>query len=180
MSNQVYSNEIRKFYELPGMNNYVMAGDVNIMAATVDAPNTIPTSGAFNFTSGGNTVQNDSSLTTIGNTYISINKEGMYSIKLFCLVENGVNSVTNDIDCDVKITLTRTGDLLNGLIVDRHTERCPAPGVITVGSTFRYFSLNFNGYLRVNDVLTFGIDNYSSDSLMLKASGTQLLVNKIY
>jgi hypothetical protein len=180
MSNQVYSNEQRKYYALPGMNLYVMSADSDIAAAATDAPNTVPVAGSFPFSSSGSTIENDTSIGTIGTGTFSIIKEGMYSVNLMVRLVNQADAVTADLDYNAYIELTRTGTDFNGAKLDEVMVRDVAAGSTTVGSKYRVFSLKYDGYLKANDVLSFKIYNYCSSITRILQSGTQLIINKIY
>jgi len=179
MSNQVYSNESRKFYALPGMNAYAMSGIVVIASSTGNAPVTVPTAGSFLFTNSGSVVD-DSSLVELAASSLSILKEGVYSVKLVYAIENTENTVTNDVDYAVFMRLTRSASPFNGIIVDQNRARIPAPGSSRNGSTTREGSVNYNGYLKAGDVLSFVVENFAGTGLTILSNSTQLLVNKIY
>jgi len=178
MSNQVYSNESRKFYALPGMNAYVMQSNVTIANATVNAPNTVPSIGVFNFSTAPNSVINDDSLLELEPSVINIKKEGMYSVRLTFQLENAVSTSTSDIDYYAFMRLSRTGSL-NFLILDSVEERIVAPGS-SAGSNQRIKSLSFIGYLNSGDGIGFVLENYGGQNLRILANQTQLIVNKIY
>jgi hypothetical protein len=180
MSNQVYSNNTRKYYALPGMNVYVMSVDIQVPAASGNAPNTVPVVSLFSFTSSGNTVTNNPNIANIGASSLTILEEGMYSIKLMVLLKDSISPATNDLDYQLFMTLTRTGSVFNGIVLSELEERSVAPGSTTVGSIDRRKCIDYTGYLKQDDILSFRLSNYSSSALDCLSSGTQLIVNKIY
>jgi len=180
MSNQVYSNNSRKFYALPGMNAYIMSGDVALGGSSGDAPNTVPTIAGFLFKSTPNSVINDDSIIQTGTSGFLVLKEGVYSILLLFGLKNSVNETTGDIDYSVTAELTRHGSALSGLILDERTERIVAPGATTHGSISRVKSISYVGYLNAGDSIGFGIKNYEAQGLTVLSNTTELMVNKIY
>ncbi len=180
MSNQVYSNETRKFYALPGMNLYVMSSDLALAGSSGDAPNTVPTSITFQFVDTGNSVVNDPSIIDLVPGGFLVVKEGIYSIKLEYGLINAVDPTTGDVDYNILARLTRTGTPLNGVILDQVQHRIVSPGSTTHGSTYRHDSLSYVGYMRAGDEVTFEVENYEAQGLVVTSNSVQLLINKIY
>ena len=176
MSNQVYSNEERKYYALPGMNAYIMSADQIVGTAILSGPNVVPSEGSFLFTTVGSIV-NDNSLITISPTSLQVLKPGMYSINLMIGIESN-ESPRKDLEMLFKMILSRVGTL-NGIDLDFELVRDIDRGA-DLGADARFHTLKYIGFLDKNDIINFQCFNYATGAVKLLKSECQLNINKIY
>lgn len=180
MGDRVYSNETEKYYSVPGMNEYVMNSTVDIAGAAGNAPSTVPVAGLLSFTENSPSVRQFPDICTIINgSGIAINEAGMYCIKLLAGVVDPNNPTTVDVDLNIKMTLTRSGDALNGLVLDESQCRFVAAGA-SPGSTVRVISLSCTGFFKKDDEINITLQNYSAGIVRVLDSQCQLMVSKIY
>lgn len=166
MSNQVYANQQDKYYELPGLNNYIMSADQTVLVASADIV-------SYNTVS----LEQRTGLLTFVNGVCTIESPGIYCIAATVGMQPLDDS--KDPSYELFIRINRSYQPLVDINVGRIQTRAPNIGGVGTTNTF-LDTTSFTGYLGIGDTVQVIYLNRSSDSITLLSSSSDCLVTKIY
>lgn len=168
MSSQIYSNDTRKYYALPGMNAYLLTEGLPKQVFLYNV-NTLVDYNRIGFVQGPDLVD-------VSSGAISVLEDGMYSITSF--VE--LSSESSAIDVHFQHFFSYASSLPStGTVLNLSSFRIPAiggglPAVSTVSS------LTWTGFLQKGDIVGVRIINLDNVNLVALPGRTQLNISKIY
>ena len=167
MSNQVYSNEKQKYYDMKGFNKYVNRNPTLIVLPT---PAQTPLDYLESITARNNVLVLDNSFRDIKAV-----KEGLYSYSLNLRFESTVTPATVDVEPAIQLFIVKPDTTL--ININSSLFRIPARGA-DVGAAERNLNISGTVYLNIDDSLRCIMSSQTDTSLTMLAY--DILITKIY
>jgi len=170
MSNQVYSNDQRKYYALAGFNNYTLGSDQSPINGGSDAYV------AYNDAS----LEQGAGLVSVSEGDVSFLQEGMYGISANVAFLAKDNST--DPSFTIQIIVNRAYNPSFSQTLAYTSLRLPNVG--SGGTNYEFIqALNFVGFFGVGDFVRVKLANTdptSGNTLTIKSNSSGLVLTKIY
>jgi hypothetical protein len=167
MSNQIFSNERTKYYDYPGLNNYLISGDIT----------NILTAGSVDIAFDVDNILNDSTIIDNGLSNSVVLRDGMYSFMLVIGVLASSSPTADSLENTLSLLLTRAGQF-TALTLQVSRSRYIPNGATASASML--VSLSGTFYCKAGDIITYRFQNNGPATCLITASNTTLTVNKIY
>lgn len=168
MSNQIFANDVKRYYPCPGMDVYPIAGDQTIVAGAETA--VLYTNPALFIQSPG--------YQTVFAGAININADGIYTLSAQVGITH-TGAADNDRNVDVKMNIGAGMYEANGETVSRNRRRLiwqDQP------NEYQVVPVSYTGYLRAGSFVNITVGNYevgaTRDIIVLQAQSI-LVVCKI-